>query len=198
MENMSEALILGFSVLIFVIALTICMSMFSMARTTSDFVLHKSDKTNYYTYDRFADENEVIASKERVVTIEEIVPTIYRYYKEKYRIEFIGQNDKITIYTSQMNNTPIWYLDVDDEISRHEPWTGNQEKFKQNLDALLSGGKFTYPNGQGSYDYKNYCFINRFSGAKFKEVLAKTEISQGSNDIEPEEKITIKYILINE
>ena len=42
MENASQALIIGFSMLIFVIALTICITMFSQARATSDFVIFKS------------------------------------------------------------------------------------------------------------------------------------------------------------
>ena len=46
MENASQALIIAFSIIIFVIALTISISMFSMARATSDFVIFKSDKTN--------------------------------------------------------------------------------------------------------------------------------------------------------
>lgn len=200
MENMSEALILGFSVLIFVIALTISMSMFAMARSTSDFVLHRSDKTNYYTYDRFADENEVEESKERIVGIEDIVPTLYRYYKENYRVEFyyIQNNElkEIEIYKSKMTNpqTSINYLDVEDEIARHEPWTGSQEKFKQNLDALLSGGRYNYPNNSDYYEY-NPGLIEVFNGKRFREVLVKTTISQASNDTENEEKITIKYIV---
>lgn len=51
MENASQALIIGFSMLIFVIALTICITMFSQARATSDFVIFKSDETSYYEYD---------------------------------------------------------------------------------------------------------------------------------------------------
>ena len=41
MENASQALIIAFSIIIFVIALTISISMFSMARATSDFVIFK-------------------------------------------------------------------------------------------------------------------------------------------------------------
>ena len=125
MENASQALIIAFSIIIFVIALTISISMFSMARATSDFVIFKSDKTNYYEYNRV---NETSKRNARVVSMEAIVPTLYRYYKENYRVEFYDNEGKqLEIYESAGN--PIYYFDVDDEIERGEPWIGNQESF---------------------------------------------------------------------
>ena len=50
MENASQALIIAFSIIIFVIALTISISMFSMDRDKSAFVIFTSDKTNYYEW----------------------------------------------------------------------------------------------------------------------------------------------------
>ena len=91
MENASQALIIAFSIIIFVIALTISISMFSMARATSDFVIFKSDKTNYYEYNRV---NETSKRNARVVSMEAIVPTLYRYYKENYRVEFYDNEGK--------------------------------------------------------------------------------------------------------
>ena len=218
MENMSQALILAFSVLIFVIALTITMSMSSMARTTSDFVIHKSDKTNYYTYDSFKDMEEVNDKRNRTVTIEDIVPVLYRYYKDNIRIEFFQSNgEEKTIYYSQMDNgvdhhnvqIPINYLDIEKEIERHEPWVGNQEKIKENIDALLSGGEFEFPYNSQAYDYDS--LIDEFNGIKFKEEVivnfveqkTATEYSvEGETTIvtrtDDEEKLTIRYTMLSD
>ena len=133
MENASQALIIAFSIIIFVIALTISISMFSMARATSDFVIFKSDKTNYYEYNRV---DETSKRNARVVSMEAIVPTLYRYYKENYRVEFYDNEGKqLEIYESAGN--PIYYFDVDDEIERGEPWIGSQESFKNNVDKIV-------------------------------------------------------------
>ena len=133
MENASQALIIAFSIIIFVIALTISISMFSMARATSDFVIFKSDKTNYYKYNRV---NETSKRNARVVSMEAIVPTLYRYYKENYRVEFYDNEGKqLEIYESAGN--PIYYFDVDDEIERGELWIGSQESFKNNVDKIV-------------------------------------------------------------
>ena len=52
-----------------------------------------NDKTNYYSW-----EDEVNYSKDkRIVGIEAIIPTLYRYYKENYTVVFNkggGRNKK--------------------------------------------------------------------------------------------------------
>ena len=122
MENASQALIIGFSMLIFVIALTICITMFSQARATSDFVIFKSDETSYYEYD-IIDENS--RKNTRVVSLETIIPTLYRYYKEDYRVNFIdSEENSLPIYIS-VTGENINYFDVDEEVNRSEHWIGS-------------------------------------------------------------------------
>lgn len=82
MENVTEALKLAFSVLFFVGALTISIMIFSQARETSDILLYRQDPTNYYEY------VEASNNKNRVVGVETIIPTLYRYYKENYTVVF--------------------------------------------------------------------------------------------------------------
>ena len=50
MENASDAIIMAGAVLIFVIALSVAMTVFSQARETVDSVVYASDRTNYYEY----------------------------------------------------------------------------------------------------------------------------------------------------
>ena len=173
MENASQALIIVFSIIIFVIALTISISMFSMARATSDFVIFKSDKTNYYEYNRV---DETSKRNARVVSMEAIVPTLYRYYKENYRVEFYDNEGKqLEIYESAGN--PIYYFDVDDEIERGEPWIGSQESFKNNVEKLIPS-------------YGNDRFEEKYS----TEIFTKNDDTGKVTEEDKKEKIVIKYI----
>lgn len=181
MENASQALIIAFSIIIFVIALTISISMFSMARATSDFVIFKSDKTNYYEYNRV---NETSKRNVRVVSMEAIVPTLYRYYKENYRVEFYDNEGKqLEIYESAGN--PIYYFDVDDEIERGEPWIGSQESFKNNVDKIVKEKLIpSYGNDRFEEKYSTEIFTKNDDTGKVTEEDKK----------EKKEKIVIKYI----
>ena len=50
MENAVDALKIGFAVLVFAMALSLTMYMFSNARQTADLVLHSSDMSSYMEY----------------------------------------------------------------------------------------------------------------------------------------------------
>ena len=80
MENAAEALKIAAWVLIFVVALSMCINSFSQARQTMDTILEYNDKEYSYTY---VEDN---GSTERIVGYESIIPTIYRAYKENYKI----------------------------------------------------------------------------------------------------------------
>ena len=84
MENAVDALKIGFAVLVFVMALSLTMFMFTQARETADAVLHSSDVTEFIEYQKVEDES----SSERIVGLETIIPTLYKYYKENYTVIF--------------------------------------------------------------------------------------------------------------
>ena len=86
MENASEALKLAASVLVFVMAITVTIALFSQARETSEIVLQSSDVTSYYDYQDYTKKDRVYEN--RIVGLETIIPTLYKYNKENYRIEF--------------------------------------------------------------------------------------------------------------
>lgn len=104
MENATHALYMAFAVLIFVMALTISMVSFTNAKNTADVILYAKDETNYYEYTNVtgkADEN-------RIVGLETIIPTLYKYYKENYTVVFKQGN-----YNYDTGNIANWkYLPV--------------------------------------------------------------------------------------
>lgn len=101
MENASDAIIMAGAVLIFVIALSVAMTVFSQARETVDTVVYASDRTNYYEYLEVDISNNV---KNRIVGLETIIPTLYKYYKENYTVVFLNENGKgLELYKTQTN-----------------------------------------------------------------------------------------------
>ncbi len=88
MENAADALKMAAAVLIFVMALSISINAFGEVRKTSRIILEYKDREYDYTY---VDENKDDAGKvstERWVGIETIIPSIYKAYKENYKVVF--------------------------------------------------------------------------------------------------------------
>ena len=162
MENSAEALKLAFAVIVFVMALSVSIVVFSQARSTSDLVLQFSNKANYYEYEDYQKNDK--ASESRIVGLESIIPTLYKYSKENYRVEFrqgtydettgtftqpIENLSKLKIYESQSNrnlwaanytgDANIYAFDLNEEIQRRETWTINSLAVKINLDKVLQG-----------------------------------------------------------
>jgi len=83
MENAAEALKMAGGVLIFVLALSICINAFTNTRQGIDNIVLYSDREFLTTY---VEQNK---GTKRIVGAESIVPTIYRAYKENIKIKKI-------------------------------------------------------------------------------------------------------------
>lgn len=88
MENVADALILAFAVLIFTMALGLSMNTFSKARQTSDIVLSTVEEKMSTEYE----EGVATSLSYRKVGMETIIPTLYRYYKENLTVVFMQGN----------------------------------------------------------------------------------------------------------
>ena len=105
MESAVDALKLGFAVIVFVIALSLSMFIFTKAIKTADIVLHASDKSEYIEYQEV---NENGSTENRVVGLETVIPTLYKYYKENYTVIFREANGSyMKLYTT--NTNPDWW-----------------------------------------------------------------------------------------
>lgn len=208
MENATQALMIAFAVLIFVIALTVSIVAFNNAKDTADIILYTKDETNYYEYmgsTGKADEN-------RIIGLETIIPTLYKYYKENYTVVFkegnyntatgeISDWKYMTIYTTSANRNwqlsytnlmnrkygkstseNIFSFDLDEETLRHEPWTGSYDRAKNNLDCFLNGETYINPNNNTNY-IKYSSFISKYNNDKFVETITEY-VPQGVADQE--------------
>ena len=165
MENAIDALYIGVAVLIFVVALSVSINAFGNARATSQAVLDMKDREYDYTYIQGD-------STERIVGCETIVPSIYKAYKEHYKIVFKFTSSDFYLY--KKGDEKINYIDLEQEVLG-----GNQEDF---INALLYGDKckdfqtiqdeFKDKNGQNITFTKTglYSYIKN-RNATFKEKL---------------------------
>lgn len=198
MDNATDALKMAFAVIVFTMALTIAIIMFSQLNQVSKIVISSTDITQYYEYEIATNEEQT-----RIVGLESIIPTLYKYYKENYTVLFLTKNGTpLNLYETQTNinlwseegsiakyyttnkkdytkfdTKPVCTFDVDEETIRHEPWTGSLSDYKENLDAFLNGGTFYYKSGgidsEGRRGYTYSGFIKKYGTSKFKETLGE-------------------------
>lgn len=207
MENAADAFKLAFYVIVFVLALSISIATFTKAKETSDMVLTAADESRYYEYEQI-NVGDIGSSVDeygnRIVGLETIIPTLYKYDKERYRVEFKDSSgNNLTIYTSTsktIQNTQdknIYYFDISEEEKRAEPWVGSSEQIKLHLDAILRGEKYQLPQYLDTskvIDYNgNPLSIARSKNKRFREEIGR--VSTVETDEIKGNKTTTKTII---
>lgn len=117
-DNISNALLMAAAMLIFIIAITVTFSLISQTKTTSDIILYSYDDTKYYDQG-YEDITYTLANEKkfnRIVNIETIMPTVYRYIKENYGVTIIDKKGKILARFDSTTESVVnkWknYLDI--------------------------------------------------------------------------------------
>lgn len=156
MENAVEALKMAGFMLIFIMGLSVAMVMLSRATSTADSIIQNEDRQASYQYVEV--ENPALGLA-RTVTLADIIPTLYRYYTERYAVQFYdASGSPLEIYKDEGGesrndldlNTEIWY---DSFGNTHTAsWVGNRQLIKEHIDSVV---KELY-NG-----YRNTNFVER-------------------------------------
>ena len=134
MENAADALKMAAAVLIFVMAISITINSFTETRVAATTILNNKDKEYDYSY---VEDN---GTTERLVSLESINPTIYKAYKENYKIVFKenlfsdGVYKKINSETGTEDN--VYSIDLQKEV------LGNDTQKEQFIMAILYGSKY--------------------------------------------------------
>ena len=161
MENAADALKMAAWVLIFVVALSIIINAFGMARQTTDILISYNDNEYYTDYVEQG-------STERKVGYETIIPAIYRAYKENYKIIFLN-NDGTPMYFYENKNTKeqINYIDLEKQNVGND--TAKEELIKYIVTGKeINNSQYKFEN---SYDIKNNGLYNQIKGKQFTESL---------------------------
>ncbi len=148
MENAADALKIAASVLIFVLALSISINAFSQARVASQTVLEYSDREYDYTY------VENNGGTERIVGAETVIPSIYKAYRENYKIVFKNLEGGVFQRKDDSGN----WQDVD-SIDLQQETLGSETQKAQFILAILYGRACnTIKNENFSYDMSSFNF----------------------------------------
>ena len=161
MENAADALKKAAWVLIFVVALSIIINAFGMARQTTDILISYNDNEYYTDYVEQG-------NTERKVGYETIIPAIYRACKENYKIIFLN-NDGTPMYFYENKNTKeqINYIDLEKQNVGND--TAKEEFIKYIVTGKeINNSQYKFEN---SYDIKNNGLYNQIKGKQFTESL---------------------------
>lgn len=107
-DNANQALMISFAILVFVIAMSVTMYMFSTLMTTAESLTFHTDETNFY------DNVAVVGTEgiERYVNTETVIPTLYRYYKEHFCVKIYDTTNTDENGSSTGNPVLVQILDV--------------------------------------------------------------------------------------
>lgn len=199
MEDAVDALKMAFSVFVFILALAIVFAMFSQAREVSDIVISKTDNT-YFTQYSLADEEN---TNGRIVGIETIIPTLYRYYKEKFSIDVITHKEEYQkAYNEKLDEETerIVYGRVKGLYDKYEylypngvSWLGRPNVDIQNRVNAYIAGKADRVNGILLAKYgENYKNLKSYKNRRFMETFIQK--NNGAKKYEGEDGSTIYLI----
>lgn len=101
MEDVVQALMIAFAVLVFVIGFSVAMYMFSQVTTTAETLVFYADTTAYYDNVKIdetktiSDDEDIRDGKARIVNAETIIPTLYRYAEEEFCVKIYDENNNL-------------------------------------------------------------------------------------------------------
>ena len=155
MENAAEAIKLAGFTLLFVTALAIAMTTVMQGKKTSETIISYSDKTKYYST---VEHTQATDDKgNRIVSIYDIIPTLYRYKQEEYIVLFEYESGQpLQIYEGDTKidySKKISYL----EDKLQENWRQNDNTVKEHLDEIVK------------------YLLDKYSNKKFIETIETTE-----------------------
>lgn len=162
MENAVEALKTAAAVLIFVIAITVSFTMFSKAKATADAIITSKDKQEYleaaeldngilYTSSEAiskagdTEDQSAISGMttkgDRIVGIDDVISTIYRYYLEKYGVTIMKSDGTVIARFDSATESFVqsWTIDMkgkdnnDNELTANELLNKYEEQIKRNI-----------------------------------------------------------------
>lgn len=199
MENAAQALRMAAAVMIFVLSLTITITSFGEARKTLQTIISSQDReVNLRAEDyvsTLTDANGNIITQ-RTVRAETIVPTIYKAYKENYKIVFKGLSRPLYQKASTSvsgDRIDVYAIDLEKDV------VGTNKEKEEFVMALLYGSR--YPDliekfkKTGIFLY-NDDFYDTIKGKSFIESLGvyyQDEL-QGQSDVPDANRIKKRVI----
>lgn len=141
MENATDALLIAFAVLVFIIALSVTLVTLAQAKSTADIVLFYSDRENFQT--PLPSDKENIDDGGRNVGQEIVIATIARCAKEKFSVKIIEDAVEYKFEYDVQTEEDI-RVEIDKFIEKH---TGT--KYRETYVEITTSG-ITYTGDDGT------------------------------------------------
>lgn len=146
MENAVDALKTAVAVLIFIIAITASFTMFAKAKVTADSIITSRDKQEYlesadlanilYTDSTSIQSATMTQFGDRIVQVEDVISSIYRYNLEKYGVTIVSTNGEVLArFDSNTENIMRQWYNIVDKDGKTADSIRNEfaEKIKNNI-----------------------------------------------------------------
>ena len=194
MDNAIDAIKIALVMMVFVIAMSATMYLFTAASSTSQILIYANDETKYY--DNIKIENTNITK--RTVGIETIIPTLYRYYKENFAVQIYNKDKELVqIFdvniegkvrkaasvvsasrTGEQKALISLYGDTSEAPYLFEaPWIGNTNKDIKTRIDLYVNGKCGYINNT-KVDYTQNKLLKKESSEPGEGFLQDTQFTE--------------------
>ena len=108
MENLSHALYLVFAMLAFVIAFSVALVLVNQLNSTTETIVYKLDGSYYdsFSLGKMIEDTED-RNRSRVVGVDTIIPTLYRYYKESFSVKILDETGDLLQYFDTTTETEV-------------------------------------------------------------------------------------------
>ena len=166
MENATDALKIAAFTLLFIGALSIAMITLSKAKEASESIIYTQDDRNYYSFLSTDEIEKRQYNGNRYVTIESIIPSLYRYNIENYRIEFYRS------YTDKNHNVPLNVIQYKDNRTGNWVSTNILDKVNETNEEY---------DIKESLERTTTNLIEGYSGDTFEEQLGVLFIEDDTN-----------------
>ena len=197
MENATQALYLAAAFLMFVGAFSYSLYMVNKLNTTANTLVYRLDETNYYdSYDitdlLVDDDNNNTSNSYKIVSIDSIIPVLYKYYQESYTVRIEDTDGTLlqlfdttvegevntanTLLASQRTDRQNALLSLYGDSGEAcymfgAPWIGSTNKdTKERIDMYISG-KSGYINNTWVDYSSNY--LNQYKNNQFREIFSQ-------------------------
>lgn len=141
MENATDALLMAFAVLVFVIALSVTLSTISTAKTTADIVLFYSDRENFQ--EPLPSDSDNFSDGGRLVNADTVIATIERCAKEKFSVKIIEDTSNVYIFEYDIQNEKEIEQEIKRFIKEHKGTTYRETY----VEVTTSGTTYTGEDG---------------------------------------------------
>ena len=193
MDNVTEGLYIAVSVLIFIIAVSLTMYLFSQLSSTAEYVYNEALRPSYYSEIEIERDTDTHLGSKRIVGVNDIITALYRYPTQTVAITIIDKSrNEYQVFDKYIESqirtlsskTDLEGLDIQ-FLNKYNtegtalylfeaPWIGSTQAHRERVDLFVNS-EDGYINGKPvRYSGKG---LKNLDGERFLETVLNYKIS---------------------